>query len=273
MPINVFFRGPMLFLYNGSMSTFNRIIVPDTTAPGTHVDTTPRRPHYAGILTTDGTNETVRPLSGASRLRIVADKESGPPQVDGSVQDVANINEMAESAGADFKLRRGMQPRGSIEIELSGGTLATFDTGRRPMRIPHHMGNPSNPRIVPTFTVWTSRTANSGLYQIDDTAPVRFGQGTDIYVFHWDHSTPTVEELRAAVNNPQEFEDLDMKWVYSLFEPAVKTDWTAWLGNEFLPVPTTANFVRGYDDPKSAGGGTINVTSPTATCDPSSYVE
>lgn len=259
MSISVNFRGPMVFLSSRDVESFNRIIVPDTTLPGNHFDNTKRNPHFAGILTVQNEQPTWRLLSHAQRVRFFADGESGSPEIGGSFFALADLNAMAETAD-EYRLRRCAHRSGCLEIEIFGGTLTTRDTGNMALEIPAHKYGKTQ-AVIPNFTVWTSKTASTGYYQIDREPPVAINADMTLYLYHWDSPNPKAADLEKPVTTGV-FEDLDMKWVYTLFEPVHKPDWMTWLDGEGLPVPHT----KGWKI------DAVN-TSPTATCDGVRYME
>lgn len=272
MPITVFFRGPMLFLCDRDMSELTRIIIPDTTEPGCHVDRTPRRPHHAGILTSEqGSNESHRLLSNARGVRIVADGETGAPKVDQSFKSLVCLNEMAETSEA-YKLRRAQLPSGCIEVELFGGTMFSDPSIGETLEVPHHKGAPSPLRFIPSFALWRSDSAETGYIHIDGRPGQPLQKGVETYVYLWDDPSPSSAALKKPVVE-KEFEDLDMKWTYSLFEPATQPTWAEWLGNDTLPVPRTKGFIPKKCRPDDPECCKPSRTSPTATCDGCIYCE
>jgi hypothetical protein len=260
MPIKVNFRGPMVFLSSRVVEAFNRVILPDTTLPGQHFDHTDRHAHFAGILVVQYGKSTWRLLSHAQKVRFVADGESGAPEVDtASFSLLADLQAMAETE-AQYKLRRCAEAAGCLEVEMFGGVLTTRDTGSMPLEIPQHHKTGSTEAVIPNFTVWTSKTADTGYYQIDREKPERITADMQVYLYHWDSPHPEAATLETPVTRGV-FEDLDMKWVYTLFEPVNKPDWDSWLGGQGLPVPHTKGWIKELH------------TSPMATCDGVRYVE
>jgi hypothetical protein len=272
--IKVMFRGPMLYVSRDRGAHVDEIVLPDASTNGCHVDDTLARQHFKGMLVVEKGNATHIDLSMAATVRIVAAGEAGHPSTLASYSDRVSLNQMANiSADRAEWLRRKSSASGSTSVELIGGEMsASLKTGMA-LEIPRHGSTPmGNPRTVPILTTWTSKTDTDGYYQIDGGSQEPIRPGMKVYVYNWDGAKPSDADLEQPIDRitaPHDFEDLDMKWVYTLFDPpATKKSWADWLNGEHLPVPRTP----GYLAPKCEEIEKM-LQPPTSTCDGTSYCE
>ena len=267
MGVTVTFRGPMLLLSKEDSKQLNQVIIPESQKPGQLPDKTPKKPHFRGMLIVKGGTLDRIDLTNVKRMRFWVEGENGPPKTDPSYSQRLFLNDIANSSSdpADH-LRRIPTPEGALEIELVGGEMSASGLTEVELEVPRHKKpDPLPARPHPMLTTWSSPKA--GFYEIDGGGRKPIDPASKIYIYNWDVENPKDTDLELEITSDTvkgEFEDQDMKLVYTLFEPKTGT-WEDWLRGSGgrLPVPRTTGF-----DAKQ-----IAFDPPTSTCDHLAYVE
>ena len=270
------FRGPMLFVSKDQGAHVDEIVIPDASEDGCHEDETRAKQHHRGMLIIDGGKRDRIDLSSARRVTFSADGGTGRPTTDESYSKRVSLNWMANTSDDRSQwIKRIEKPGRATVVELTGGNMKASLETEILLEIPRRKNPPHEPRPIPILTTWSG--TNAGSYQIDDGKKEVIGASAEVYVYNWDNSGPEPDELLEPINSttaPKPFEDVDFKWVYTLFKPPGTMSWKEWLDGENFPAPRT----RGHKEPKCNSSMGVNapfrpLDPPTATCDGVSYCE
>jgi hypothetical protein len=278
MPIQVRFRGPMLFISENDAGdpandVVDEVIIPDSVASGKHPDGTYARSHFAGLLIvrSDG-SRTIRLLRGGT-LTISDGVGATAPGVDADFLRLVPLNEMVNPQGTAASNRVTRKPPGAMDtkITIQGGRMSGMEVGDVTMEVPRHLSSPMTPAKLPLIAVWQS-DATAGSVSGTDTNGQGFTEQIDpqldVFIFNFDTADPTALDLEQMGGGSEHLaQDNDFKWLYELLAPPPGQTWSGWIGpDRFLPAPRVLGF-----SVKALVAAKLTHFPGTDTCDHARY--
>jgi hypothetical protein len=268
MPIEVIFRGPMLFVYSGRTDKLSRIVIPDgqrtlVAADGTlgrHPDDSVTRTHYARMLiVTPGAKPRYIDLRSKSvRLGDANDTAKMGPEFG---ESFVALNRIINRAKAPLHDRATLIARTdsryatnvACEMFLQGGDLSLGQASALNYYFePIFSGDLPDSGPIPIFLKWTPDVAQLRIVLTyvdtfsDDPTPtlgqetITLDEHSKVFIFNFDKACPEENDVLSndinCTTEGAEIEDEDFKWLYQLVDPPrSKGSFEKWLADSLFP--------------------------------------
>jgi hypothetical protein len=268
MPVQVLFRGPILYLRRGQCAELalvpngERVLMSDDGRRAAHPDGTPAKPHYAGLVVFEGPdyqNEILR-MSLRSKLVLLIGGNRMECRLERSFDYLVPIDEVAnEGMNKQMTLLSSdtadYWSRVATRVEFHGGSIRSDVESKAKFRIDGSTRY-ERPQSIPLAAAWNAHSDAAALQicNSDGTGLVQVGLERDqtAFIYNWDERTPApanLIDLPECVHKPDpEIEDADFKWLYELFDPP-SANYTSWIGvGKQLRAPLTQCHDRTVDE-------------------------